>query len=165
VRPLGPAPANAWRVSEDAADLVRAPVTIRPLALAAQPKPVTIDLARSGIVVVDMQNDFCHPDGWLASIGVDMAGARAPIAPLAALLPRLRAAGVPVVWVNWGTRPDRLNLSPALRHVYDPAARGAGLGDRLARPGAAVLQEGSWSAAIVDELAQAVGDIHVKNIG
>ncbi len=162
MRPLGPAPANAWRVSEDVADLVRAPVTSRPLALAAQPKPVTIDLARSGIVVVDMQNDFCHPDGWLASIGVDVAGARAPIAPLAALLPRMRAAGVPVVWVNWGTRPDRLNLSPALRHVYDPGARGAGLGDRLARTGAAVLQEGSWSAAIVDELDQAEGDIHVR---
>ena len=63
------------------------------------------------------------------------APARAPIAPLAALLPRLRAAGVPVIWVNWGTRPDRLNLSPALLHVYDPTGAGTGLGDRLARTG------------------------------
>jgi nicotinamidase-related amidase len=162
VRRLGPSPANAWGVSEDAADLVRTPVPSRPLAVAALPKPVTIDLARSAVVVVDMQNDFCHPDGWLASIGVDVAGARAPIAPLAALLPRLRAASMPVIWVNWGTRPDRLNLSPALRHVYDPAGRGAGLGDPRAPTGAHVLQDGSWSAAIVDELAQAAGDIHVK---
>jgi nicotinamidase-related amidase len=162
MRPLGPAPANVWLVSEDAADLVRRPVPSRPLALQAQPKRVTIDLARSGIVVIDMQNDFCHADGWLASIGVDVAPARAPIAPLAALLPRLRAAEVPVIWVNWGTRPDRLNLSPALRHVYDPAGRGAGLGDPLARTGAHVLQAGSWSAGIVDELEQAAGDIHVR---
>ncbi len=162
MRPLGPAPANAWRVSADAADLVRPAVPSRPLALAALPKPVTIDLARSGIVVVDMQNDFCHADGWLASIGVDVAPARAPIAPLTALLPALRAAGVPVIWVNWGTRPDRLNLSPALRHVYDPAGQGVGLGDTLARTGSPVLQEGGWSAGIVDELEQAASDIHVK---
>jgi ureidoacrylate peracid hydrolase len=162
LKPLGPSAANAWHVSDEMADLVRVAVPSRPLALAAEPKRVTIDLARSGIVVVDMQNDFCHPDGWLAFIGVDIAPARAPIAPLTALLPRLRAAGVPVIWLNWGTRPDRLNLSPALRHVYDPAGRGAGLGDRLATTGAHILQEGSWSAGIVDELEQADGDIHVR---
>jgi nicotinamidase-related amidase len=161
MRPLGPAPANAWQVSRTHADLVRPAVRSRPLPLAALPKPVTIDLSRTGVVVVDMQNDFCHPDGWLASIGVDVTGARAPIAPLAAVLPALRAVDVPVIWVNWGTRPDRLNLSPALRHVYDPAGTGPGLGDALARTGSPVLQAGSWSAAIVDELAPADGDIHV----
>jgi nicotinamidase-related amidase len=113
------------------------------------------------MVVIDMQNDFCHPDGWLASIGVDVAPACQPIAPLAALLPQLRAAGVPVIWVNWGTRPDRLNLSPALRHVYDPAGRGQGLGDALQRTGSPVLQAGSWSARIVDELTPPEGDIQV----
>jgi ureidoacrylate peracid hydrolase len=159
--PLGPSPRNCWRVSEAAADLVRAPVSNRPLRLEALPKPVTINLSATGIIVVDMQNDFCHPDGWLASIGVDVAPARAPIEPLAALLPGLRAAGVPVIWVNWGTRPDRLNLSPALRHVYDPAGRGTGLGDKLERTGFPVLQAGSCSARIVDELTPPEGDIHV----
>jgi len=158
---LGPSPRNAWQVSEAHADLVRAPLRSRPLTVAAAPKPITIDVGRTGMVVIDMQNDFCHADGWLASIGVDVAPARRPIAPLNALLPRLRAAAVPVIWVNWGTRPDRLNLSPALRHVYDPAGRGQGLGDRLPRTGSAVLQAGSWSARIVDELAPSEGDIHV----
>ena len=137
------------------------PVPSRPLPLAAAPKPITIDLNRTGIVVIDMQNDFCHPDGWLASIGVDVGTARAAIAPLAVLLPRLRAVGVPVIWVNWGTRPDRLNLSPALLHVYDPSDAGQGLGDPLARTGSPVLQAGSWSARIVDELASSPGDTHV----
>ena len=108
-----------------------------------------------------MQNDFCHPDGWLASIGVDITRARDPLAPLRALLPGLRHAGVPIIWVNWGTRPDRLNLSPALRHVYDPAGTRQGLGDTLRSTGSPVLQAGSPSAAIVDELAPPEGDIHV----
>ncbi len=158
---LGPSPANAWNVSAEHADLVRPQRERRPVTMAAAPKPITVDLNRTGMVVVDMQNDFCHPDGWLASIGVDIAPARSPIRPLAALLPRLRAAGVPVIWVNWGTRPDRLNLSPALLHVYDPTGAGIGLGDTLARTGAAVLQAGSWSAGIVDELTPPPGDIHV----
>jgi nicotinamidase-related amidase len=158
---LGPSPRNAWNVSQEHADLVRGPLEPRPVRLEAAPKPISIDLRRTAIMVIDMQNDFCHPEGWLASIGVDVGPARAPIAPLARLLPRLRAAGVPVIWVNWGTRPDRLNLSPALLHVYDPAGAGTGLGDRLARSGSAVLQAGSWSAQIVDELAPPPGDIHV----
>jgi len=36
------------------------------------------------------------------------------------LLPALRSRDVPVIWLNWGNRPDRLNLSPALLHVYKP---------------------------------------------
>jgi nicotinamidase-related amidase len=161
VTPLGPSPRNQWRVSETHADLVRTSPPARPLKLAALPKDVTVDLARTGIIVIDMQNDFCHRNGWLASIGVAVDAARAPIEPLAALLPRLRASGDPVIWVNWGTRPDRLNLSPALRHVYDPTGRGPGLGDQLGRTGSAVLQAGSWSSQIVDELLPPDGDIHV----
>jgi len=87
---LGPSAANGWRVSNSKADLVRAAVPPRAVSLPAMPKPITIDLARSAMIVVDMQNDFCHPDGWLAGIGVDIAPARAPIAPLAAQLPALR---------------------------------------------------------------------------
>ena len=101
---LGTASRNNWRVSEVHADLVRAPIRSRPLLLAARPKPVTIDLARTGIIVVDMQNDFCHQHSWLASVGVDIAPARTPIAPLAALPPVSRAIGLLIIWVNWGTR-------------------------------------------------------------
>jgi nicotinamidase-related amidase len=159
---LGPSPANGWRVSDKSADLVRVPRPARAVAFPAMPKPISIDLARTAIVVVDMQNDFCHPDGWLAGIGVDISAARKPIAPLATLLPTLRAQNVPVIWVNWGNRPDRANLSPALLHVYKPSGTGIGLGDPLPKNGAPVLEEGSWAAAVVDELAIGAGDIRVS---
>ena len=160
MRPLGPSPANRWQVALDGADLVRRPRPPRPVELTARPKRVRIDLAATALVIIDMQNDFCAVDGWLAGIGVDVTPARTPIAPLAALLPPWRAAGSAVVWVNWGSRPDRLNLSPSLRHVYDPAGEGVGIGDP-GPTGAAVLQAGSRSAAIVEGLAAAPGDIHV----
>ncbi len=114
---LGATPRNQWRVSRTRADLVRTPPSPRPALIEAGARQVQIDLARTAILVIDMQNDFCHPDGWLGHIGVDVAPARAPIAPLARLLPALRQADVPVLCINWGNRPDRLNLSPALLHV------------------------------------------------
>lgn len=159
--PLGSAPNNRWDVSEQAVSLVRAPVPPRPASFAAEPQALTIDLARTAIIVVDMQNDFCHPDGWLAHIGVDVTPARGPIGPLTRLLPALRGAGVPVIWLNWGNRPDRLNLSPSLIHVYKPTGEGVGLGDRLPKSGAPVLEKDSWAAAVVDELDIADDDIHV----
>ena len=158
---LGSAPANQWRVDASSVDLRRAPPPPRPLAFPAEPQALTLDLARSALIVIDMQNDFCAPGGWLHHIGVDVAPARRPIDPLRALLPAWRAAGAPVVWVNWGNRPDRLNLSPALLHVYKPTGDGVGLGDPLPGSGAKVLERGSWAAAIVDELAPPDSDIRV----
>jgi nicotinamidase-related amidase len=161
LRPLGSAPATRWAVSETTADLVRAPRPPEPLELAAEPQALRIDLARTALLVIDMQNDFCTRGGWLHHIGVDVAPARGPIAPLQGLLPALRGRGVPVLWVNWGNRPDRLNLSPSLHHVYDPHGNGVGLGDPVPGTGARVLEKGSWGAAIVDELQPAATDIHV----
>jgi biuret amidohydrolase len=161
LRPLGSSATNRWQVSETRANLVRPAVAARPVSVQADGKLITIDLVRTVLIVIDMQNDFCHPGGWLAHIGVDVAPARAPIAPLGRLLPALRGAGVAVVWLNWGNRPDRLNLSPALLHVYNPTGAGVGLGDPLPGSGSKVLERGNWSAAIVDELKVEPSDIHV----
>src|SRR3981081_2840584 len=90
VRPLGSSANNRWAVSETRANLVRPPLTPHPLTVRADARLLTIALARTAIIIVDMQNDFCHPDGWLGYIGVDVAPARAPIVPLQRLLPVLR---------------------------------------------------------------------------
>lgn len=159
--PLGSAAATAWRVSSDTVDMTRPAQPVRRLPLRAEPQSIVIDLARTAMIVIDMQNDFCSPKGWLAHIGVDVTPARRPIAPLNRLLPSLRRSGVPVIWVNWGNRPDRLNLSPSLLHVYKPSGVGIGLGDKLPGSRAPVLEKGSWAAAIVEGLKTKPKDIHV----
>ena len=121
---------------------------------------IRLDLTRTALVIIDMQNDFCHDAGWLASIGVDVSPGRGLIAPITGLLAQARAAGLPVIWVNWGNRPDLLNLGPSTLHVYNPSGSGTGLGDPLAN-GAPVLEAGSWAAAILDEFGDTSGDIHV----
>ncbi len=160
LRPLGVSP-NAWWVNDQFADISRTAPEPRLMGLETETKHLQLDLNKAACLVVDMQNDFCHPDGWLASIGVDVMPARQPIESLQKLLPGLRASQVPVIWVNWGNRPDLLNISAGLRHVYNPSGRGTGLADPLPKTGAPVLTQGSWAAAIVQELTPNPGDIFV----
>ncbi|RDI56013.1 cysteine hydrolase family protein [Nocardia mexicana] len=152
---------NSWTLTAEHADLRRRDEPSRPLALDALPQRLTLDLARTALVVVDLQNDFCHSEGWLASIGVDISATHAAVDAVRAALPALRAAGVPVVWVNWGNRPDRANLPPGVLHVYDPAGSGSGIGSAASASSTAVLEAGSWGAAVVDELEVAPGDLRV----
>lgn len=159
--PLGVPGGAEWRVNAQTVDLSRPPRQPDPLAIAAQPQSVILDVHKTAVIIVDMQNDFCHAHGWLAHIGVDHTPARAPIEPLQRLLPVARSLGMPVLWVNWGNRVDRRNLSPAHRHVYNPDGVSVGLGDPVPASGAPVLERGSWGAAIVDELTPEPTDIHV----
>ena len=161
---LGSSARNRWQVSAQQCDLVRPALEPQVVELPARPQALRFDLARTAIVVIDMQNDFCHPQGWLASIGVDVAPLQAPVAPLQALLPVLRARQVPVLWVNWGNRADLLNASPCLLHVYNGNGQGTGLGGVLAgtpQPGSRVLQKDHWGAALVEPLSLAPSDILV----
>lgn len=160
LRQLGVAP-NAWTVNHEIADITRPPLTPQPITLPTETKTLHLDLAKAAIVVIDMQNDFCHPDGWLAHIGVDVTPARKPIQPLQNLLPALRSVNVPIIWLNWGNRPDLANISAGIRHVYNPTGEGVGLGDALPSNGAKVLMAGSWAAAVVDELSPLPEDICV----
>jgi ureidoacrylate peracid hydrolase len=148
--PIGPA-RNAWRVNADRVELVREPREARPFTLATVRQEVVLDLNRTALVVIDMQNDFCTKGGWLDGIGVDIAPARQVIAPIAALTPLLRTAGVPVIWLNWGNRTDRANLPPNVVHVYNPDGVSIGVGDPLPGSGSPVLEKGGWSDIEVDK--------------
>lgn len=152
---------NVWQVTATSADLSRPAPTPRYCSFQTDTKQIQLDLNKTACLVIDMQNDFCHPDGWLAHIGVDIQPARSPILPLQQLLPQLRLAQVPILWVNWGNRPDLLNISPALRHVYNPTGEGVGLADPLPTNGSPVLTKGSWAATIVEELTPTSDDIQV----
>ena len=161
MRPLGPNDRNRWRADAEGADLVRPERSARPAWIEAAPKRLRLDLARTAILVIDFQNDFCHPEGWLAGVGADVSAGAGAVAATSRLLPALRAAGVPVVWVNWGNRADLANVPPGVMHVYDGAAEGRGLGAPIGPGGARVLTAGSWSAAVVEGLEIAEGDLRV----
>ncbi len=157
---LGVGRQSAWWATPGEVNMAMpapAPVAV---TIACAPQNVTVDLLRTAVIVIDMQNDFCAPGGWVDSLGLDYRPDRKPIEPLRRMLPALRKAGVPVIWVNWGNRPDLANIPPNQIHLYKPTGAGVGLGDSLPN-GAHVLEKDSWAAAVVDELEQDPADIKV----
>ncbi|BCW90565.1 Peroxyureidoacrylate/ureidoacrylate amidohydrolase RutB [Alphaproteobacteria bacterium SO-S41] len=142
---LGSSQANLWQVGADAIDVSRG--AARTATIAARPKRVTLDLAASAIIVIDMQALFCRARPHETSAPPTAK----PIQPLERMLPVLRKAGVPVIWVNWGNRTDKLNIGPSVMHSF---AREGGF-----RP--PILDKGSADAAIVDGLTVGADDIHV----
>jgi nicotinamidase-related amidase len=158
---LGKGRNTAWRATPTNVDMTLPVILPRVVTIDAEPQSVTIDLARTAIVVIDMQNDFCARDGWVDHIGGNYEADRAAIAPLQKLLPQLRQAEVPVIWVNWGNRPDLLNMPPNQLHLYKNSGEGIGLGDPLPSNGARVLEKDSWAAEVVDELKPQPADVRV----
>ena len=158
--PIG-TPPNVWEVNSDFADITRPPLGSKILTLRTETKTVRFDLAKTAFLVIDMQNDFCHPDGWVGHTGIDVTPARTPIAPLEKLIPEVRATNIPIVWVNWRNRSDLLNIYPSRRYAYKPTGVGVGLGDPVPANQSLVLTDGSWGAEVIEELEQRPEDISV----
>jgi nicotinamidase-related amidase len=161
LQPLVKGPTYHWRADETLVDMSMSLPEPRRATIACEPQSVTVDLNRTALIVIDMQNDFCAEGGWVDHLGVDYTPDRAPIGPLQKLLPALRKAEVPVIWVNWGNRPDLANMPPNQIHLYKPYGTGTGLGDPLPVSEARVLEKDSWAATVVDELKQEANDIKV----
>lgn len=160
---LGTAGRNSYRVSDTVVDMRRPSRPSRVARLAALPQDLILDLDRTALIVIDMQNDFCATDGWIGGMGIDVAPARALIDPINRVTAALRGKDVPVIWVNWGVRHDRLNLSPGTQHPFNPNGGGPGLAGELTGKSLTynLLEKGSWGARIIDDLHRDGGDIHV----
>jgi nicotinamidase-related amidase len=91
-----------------------------------------LDAGTAAVVVVDMQNGFCHPDGSLYAPGSEEV-----IGPVGDAVETAREAGAQVVWTRDVHPPEQFEDA----HYYD----------EFERWGEHVL-EGSWEAEIVEEL-------------
>jgi len=86
---------------------------------------------------------------------------RAPIPVIQKLLPAWRASGGRVLWLNWGIRPDRLNLPAMVQFAGKRRADAVGYGEVSPVDRGRSLVTGEWGAQIVDELSPAPDDIVV----
>ncbi len=128
--------------------------------LPAEPEPLSLDLERTVVLVVDMQNAFASPGGMLDLAGVDVAPARAAIANAAMVCEAARDAGVQVIYLVIGYPADQSTAggpeSPnprkelALRLMRErPELQGK------------LLTFGTWDFQVVDELAPRPGELVV----
>jgi ureidoacrylate peracid hydrolase len=101
---------------------------------------------RTALLVVDMQNAFCHPEGTLGISGVDVESAQATIEPVRRLVEAARAAGVQVVWTQQ-------------EHFAADASRARKrLASHTAKRKRVSALSGSWDMDLVDELKPLADD-------
>ncbi len=102
------------------------------------------------LVVIDVQNDFCHPGGHFARHGKDLASARAALPRLVAFVGDAQARGVPCVFVRQLTLPGGLSDSPAWLRLKTRDGKSADY-----------TLPGSWGAELVAGLAPRAADLVV----
>ena len=85
----------------------------------AEPEPLAIELAKTAVVMIDMQRDFLEPGGFGESLGNDVALLAKAVAPCRALLEAMRARGVLIIHTREGHRPD-LSDAPRAKVERNP---------------------------------------------
>src|SRR4051812_17607166 len=100
------------------------------------------------VVIIDMQNGFCHPDGSFGQVGADVSGCNAAIAGCVRIVDAARAAGYPVVFTraihdrgltDWRMLTE-LPMFAGLRAISS-------------------CEDGTWDAELVGELKMAPGEL------
>lgn len=130
----------------------------------AKPEPISIDPARTAVIVVDMQNDFGAEGGMFARAGIDIAPIRNVIGPTQRVLSAARKAGMNVVYLKMAFRPDLSDAggpdSPNwIKH------RPLRVGESVDAPNGGqgrILVQGTWNTEILEELKPQAGDIVVS---
>jgi len=56
--------------------------------------------SRTAVIVIDVQNDFCHPNGAFKELGLDFSMVPDMMSNLRRLLPSARSRGVPVIFIQ-----------------------------------------------------------------
>src|SRR5437588_11364330 len=96
----------------------------RVVSIQAKPEPITIDPSTTAAIVIDMQNDFCSKGGMFDRAGIDISATRSAVEPTARTLPCVRKAGISVIYLKMGFRPDRLRRSGCSKLHQASTARG-----------------------------------------
>ncbi len=128
--------------------------------LAATPFAFEFDVARTALVIIDMQRDFVEPGGFGASLGNDVTRLQAIIPTVRRVLDAWRAVDGLVIHTRESHLPDLSDCPPAKRLRGAPTLR---IGDR--GPMGRVLVVGEPGNQIVPELAPVDGEIVIDKPG
>ncbi len=147
----------------------------------ADPAPITVDLQRTALLLIDMQRDFLEAGGFGEALGNDVALLAAAIAPCQAVLAAARRRSMPIVHTREGHRPDLSDAPPAKLERGAPSMR---IGERgpmgrilvrgepghdfvpqlLPVPGEPVVDKPGTGAFYATDLATILGNRRIENL-
>jgi nicotinamidase-related amidase len=104
------------------------------------------------LIVVDMQNGFCHPEGSFPALGLGLEGVDAAVRTAAVAVKQARSGGVPVIFTRHLYRLGPADEGPALIRNSPALALLNG------------LAAGSWDAEVMDDLECRPDDLKVDKV-
>jgi ureidoacrylate peracid hydrolase len=128
------------------------------VTIPAKPEPVKVDLARTAVVIVDMQNAFATKGGMFDLVGQDISAAKGVIQTIKKTADAARAAGAKVVYLVYEYAADMSDSGgPGSPNWYKEF--GLVAMNKNPQYKGKFLIKGSWDAAVVDELKPQPGDV------
>jgi ureidoacrylate peracid hydrolase len=132
----------------------------RTIRISAKPEPIAIDIAKTAVIVVDMQNDFGSKGGMFDRAGIDISGIQKAIGPTAKVLASAREAGIKILYLKMAFRPDLSDLGAPdsvnrVKHLQ------FGVGKTIRAPDgreSRILIRDTWNTDIVSELKPQADD-------
>ena len=132
----------------------------RRVTIEARPEPITIDLKKTAVLVIDMQNDFGSTGGMFDRAGIDISGIRAVVPNVRSVLTAARKASLPIIYLKMAFKPDLSDAGPptgpnllkhAPMHVGKTVTAPDGMPSRI-------LIRDTWGTEIIPELRPEAGD-------
>jgi ureidoacrylate peracid hydrolase len=126
----------------------------RVISIDARPRSTDIDLSRTAVIVVDMQNDFGAKGGMFDRAGIDISGIQKVVAPTARVLELARQANVRIVYLKMAYRVDLTDLGPTgsfNRWMHEQI----GVGTAVTAPdgrASRILVRNTWNTEILPDL-------------
>lgn len=115
-----------------------------------------VDPSRAALLVVNMQNDQCSPNGHYAKRGIDISMVREMIPRIRKLIDAARSAGVMIVFLQHTVIPGFINDSPSILRSK------VTLGADPNKPFYFHNVKGTWGQEIISELNPQPDDFHVE---
>ena len=133
----------------------------RHATIEAKPQPITVNTARTVVIVVDMQNDFCSKGGMFDRAGVNISMVQKVVGPTHKVLLAAREAGIKMVYLKMGFLPDLSDLGDAdspnrARHLHFGVGQPSLAPD--GRQGRFLIRD-TWNTEVIEELRPQAEDV------
>jgi ureidoacrylate peracid hydrolase len=127
----------------------------------AEPDPIRIDLLKTAVIVVDMQNAFVKKGGYFDLAGYDLSGVEGIVESCQKIIAAARERGSKIIYLQMGCSPDFSDRGPP-GSPNNIKSKGLSLIRRRPQVKDKFYIYGTWGADIIEELKPRPEDIVVK---
>jgi len=110
-----------------------------------------VNPTHTALIVVDVQNDFCHSDGHFAKHGKDIRATQATLEPTVAFVNQAQKLGIKVFFLQQLTLPNGASDSPAWLRFKCRDGKSS-----------EYTLKGSWGADLIDGLELGPKDVIIQ---